>query len=138
MSLNLNSYMRSHVARLTVNVKTNVRSAIPHIKPLLDEEVLERQRLWNEQRMAQAAHAQQSMMMAPPPAVVDPATGYPMDASGNYALPAALLAQYPALAQVNWSAPEMSGGGGGAGLPKKKPNEVCDSTGGPPYPQMGP
>ena len=29
--------MHSHVAKLTVNVKTNVRSAIPHIKPLLDE-----------------------------------------------------------------------------------------------------
>lgn len=37
------------------------------------------------------------------------APSYPMDASGNYALPAALLAQYPALAQMNWNAPEMSG-----------------------------
>ena len=28
--------------------------------------------------------------------------GYPMDASGNYTLPAALLAQYPALATLSW------------------------------------
>lgn len=76
------------------------------IKPLLDEEMLERQRLWQEQRMQQQA---QSMMMQPQ---IDPATGYPIDASGHYALPAALLAQYPALAQVNWSAPEMAGGSG--------------------------
>ena len=35
----------------------------------------------------------------------------PMDAGGNQQwLPAALLAQYPALAQVNWSAPEMNSG----------------------------
>jgi len=76
------------------------------IKPLLDEELLERQRVWNEQRMQQA---QQSMMMAP----VDPNTGYPIDAAGNYALPAAILAQYPALAQVNWAAQDMGGAGSG-------------------------
>jgi len=75
------------------------------IKPLLDEELLERQRVWNEQRMQQA---QQSMMMAP----VDPSSGYPIDAAGNY-LPAALLAQYPALAQVNWGAQDMGGSGSG-------------------------
>lgn len=82
------------------------------IKPLLDEEMLERQRLWNEQRMQQA-HAQGMVMQAPgmmmPPGM-DPNTGgYPMDASGNYALPQALLAQYPALAQMNWGAGEMGG-----------------------------
>ncbi|KAK3943263.1 putative transcriptional regulator [Diplogelasinospora grovesii] len=85
------------------------------IKPLLDEEMLERQRLWNEQRMQQAA-AQGMVMQAPgmmmPPGM-DPNTGaYPMDASGNYALPQALLAQYPALAQMNWG-PDMAGGGSG-------------------------
>ena len=37
-----------------------------------------------------------------PPIPVD-AQGFPMDASGNYALPAALLAQYPALATLSWS-----------------------------------
>lgn len=98
------------------------------IKPLLDEEFMERQRVWQEQHMqaaqqAQAAAAQQqNMMMAqqrppsplpPLPQQVDPATGYPIDAAGNYALPAALLAQYPALAQVNWAQADMSGTGSG-------------------------
>jgi transcription factor CRZ1 len=55
------------------------RSKTGHIciKPLLDEEAIERQ------------------------VPVDQA-GYPMDASGNYTLPAALLAQYPALATLSW------------------------------------
>jgi hypothetical protein len=75
------------------------------IKPLLDEEVLERQRQWQEQRMQQ--NMAQSMA---PPMGIDPTTGYPMDASGQYTLPAALLAQYPALAQMNWNAQEMAGG----------------------------
>lgn len=44
-----------------------------------------------------------------PQMTLDPATGYPIDASGNYSLPAALLQQYPALAQMNWSAPDASG-----------------------------
>ena len=72
------------------------------IKPLLDEEVMERQRQWQEQRMQenmQNMSAQQNMGMD---------GAYPMDASGNYMLPAALLAQYPALAQMNWSGPEMN------------------------------
>ncbi|KAK3323915.1 hypothetical protein B0T19DRAFT_216859 [Cercophora scortea] len=82
------------------------------IKPLLDEEMLERQRLWNEQRMQQAP--QQGMVMQGPgmmmPPGMDPNTGaYPTD---NYALPQALLAQYPALAQMNWSN-DMGGGGSG-------------------------
>ncbi|PKS10635.1 hypothetical protein jhhlp_002390 [Lomentospora prolificans] len=74
------------------------------IKPLLDEETLERQRIWQEQRMQQnMAHdlAAQGQMMGP-------TAGFPMDAGSSYALPAALLAQYPALAQVNWAAAEMS------------------------------
>ncbi|KAM4059355.1 zinc finger, C2H2 type domain-containing protein [Hirsutella rhossiliensis] len=77
------------------------------IKPLLDEEMIERQRLWQEQRM------QQNMaqnMAAPQPMAMDAPTGYPMDAGGNYALPAALLAQYPALAQMNWSQADAGGG----------------------------
>jgi hypothetical protein len=41
---------------------------------------------------------------------MDPTGAYPIDANGNYALPAALLAQYPALAQMNWSATDMGGG----------------------------
>ncbi|EFX00366.1 c2h2 type zinc finger domain containing protein [Grosmannia clavigera kw1407] len=83
------------------------------IKPLLDEETLERHRAWQEQNMAAQAAAQQNMMLSQPPPQVDPNTGYPMDASGNYILPAALLAQYPALAQVNWAAVDMSGAGSG-------------------------
>ncbi|ORY65792.1 uncharacterized protein BCR38DRAFT_340283 [Pseudomassariella vexata] len=70
------------------------------IKPLLDEEMLERQRLWNEQRMAQNMAAQQQVMG------MDPNVYPPMDASG-FALPASLLAQYPALAQMNWQAQDM-------------------------------
>jgi hypothetical protein len=65
------------------------------IKPLLDEEAIERQRVWQEQRI-QNMHMQQ-----PQPVAVD-ANGFPLDASGQYALPAALLAQYPALATLNW------------------------------------
>lgn len=73
------------------------------IKPLLDEEMIERQRQWREQQM------QQNVSLAPQPMGMDPTTGYSMDASGNFALPAALLAQYPALAQMSWSGPEMGG-----------------------------
>ncbi|KAL5596811.1 hypothetical protein BROUX41_006505 [Berkeleyomyces rouxiae] len=66
------------------------------IKPLLDEEALERQRAWQEQQMAQ------NMPQTMPPQMIGP-DGYPIDDSGGYALPQALLAQYPALAQMNWS-----------------------------------
>ena len=67
------------------------------IKPLLDEEAIDRQRVWQEQRIQNMHNMQQ-----PQPIAVD-ANGFPMDASGNYALPAALLAQYPALATLSWS-----------------------------------
>ncbi|CAK7565785.1 MAG: DNA-binding transcription factor [Sporothrix epigloea] len=84
------------------------------IKPLLDEEFIERQRVWQEQQMQARAAAQQNMLLVQqPPPQLDPATGYPVDAAGNYVLPAALLAQYPALAQVNWSQIDMSGTGSG-------------------------
>ncbi|KAI1158557.1 hypothetical protein F5B18DRAFT_81121 [Nemania serpens] len=68
------------------------------IKPLLDEEMIERQRIWQEQHMQMAAAqnmAQQQVMM-------DPGV-YPGMDTGAFGLPAALLAQYPALAQMNWS-----------------------------------
>jgi transcription factor CRZ1 len=77
------------------------------IKPLLDEEMLERQRLWQEQRMQQSM---QQNLAAPMGMTNVDANAYPMDPSGHYALPAALLAQYPALAQVNWSAQDMGSG----------------------------
>jgi hypothetical protein len=78
------------------------------IKPLLDEEMIERQRQWQEQRMHQ--DMAQNLGAAPGAMGMDPGAAYPMDASGNYALPAALLAQYPALAQISWSAGDMGGG----------------------------
>lgn len=68
------------------------------IKPLLEEEMIERQRQWQEQRLQNM-----TQNIAPQPMAMDASNGYPMDAGGNYALPAALLAQYPALAQLNWS-----------------------------------
>ncbi|ETS01683.1 hypothetical protein M419DRAFT_141391 [Trichoderma reesei RUT C-30] len=77
------------------------------IKPLLDEEMVERQRQWQEQRMQQ----NMAQNMANPQVMgMDAGPAYPMDASGNYTLPQALLAQYPALAQMNWSATDMGGG----------------------------
>lgn len=77
------------------------------IKPLLDEEMMERQRLWQEQRMHQ-----NMTQMAPPPGAMgmDATAAYPVDPSGNYMLPAALLAQYPALAQMNWATTEVNTG----------------------------
>ncbi|KAK9775770.1 hypothetical protein AB5N19_05158 [Seiridium cardinale] len=72
------------------------------IKPLLDEEMLERQRVWQEQRMASMAHN-----MAAQQVVMDPGMYQPMDPNGGFTLPASLLAQYPALAQVNWQAQDM-------------------------------
>ncbi|KAI1395382.1 hypothetical protein F4819DRAFT_195072 [Hypoxylon fuscum] len=71
------------------------------IKPLLDEEMMERQRIWQEQRMQSMA---QNMAQ---PQVMDPNV-YPGMDTGGYALPAALLAQYPALAQMNWGQNDMS------------------------------
>lgn len=65
------------------------------IKPLLDEEAIERQRQWQEQRMTM--HNMQQ------PQIAIDANGFPIDASGNYTLPAALLAQYPALAGLSWN-----------------------------------
>ncbi|KAI9053436.1 hypothetical protein LZ554_002394 [Drepanopeziza brunnea f. sp. 'monogermtubi'] len=86
----------------------NLRSHLPGricIKPLLDEEAIERHRVWNEQRMQNMHNMQQ-----PQPLGLDP-NGFPIDSSGNYALPAALLAQYPALAGLSWDS-----GQGDAGL----------------------
>lgn len=63
------------------------------IKPLLDEEAMERQRVFDEQMMNQNM---QAGGMAPPP----PVNGNLQN--GGFAFPAALLAQYPALQQIQW------------------------------------
>ncbi|KAF4977756.1 hypothetical protein FZEAL_5775 [Fusarium zealandicum] len=76
------------------------------IKPLLDEEMMERQRLWHEQRMQQ--NMAQNMAVASGMGM--DGSMYPMDPSSTPMLPAALLAQYPALAQMNWSTPDVGGG----------------------------
>lgn len=61
------------------------------IKPLLDEEAAERQRLFDEQMLGQQGMA---------PGMVPPQA---MDVTGtSFTLPAALLAQYPALQGLQW------------------------------------
>lgn len=70
--------------------------------------MLERQRQWQEQRVAQNMQNMAQNMGAP--MGMDPNSVYPMDASGNYMLPAALIAQYPALAQMTWNGSDMGGG----------------------------
>ncbi|KAI1333246.1 hypothetical protein F5Y16DRAFT_355226 [Xylariaceae sp. FL0255] len=72
------------------------------IRPLLDEEMVERQRAWQEQHMQMAA----AQNMAQQQAMMDPNLYPGMDQTA-YGLPAALLAQYPALATMNWSANDM-------------------------------
>jgi len=65
------------------------------IKPLLEEEANERQRAWmEEQQQAQVAAG----LVAPQPMLQQPQ----MDMMNNF-LPAALLQQYPALANIDWS-----------------------------------
>ncbi|KAK5171467.1 DNA-binding transcription factor [Saxophila tyrrhenica] len=67
------------------------------IKPLLDEEAAERQKAWmEEQQQAQVAAG----LVAPQPLMQQPQQ---VDMMGNF-LPAALLAQYPALAGLDWNA----------------------------------
>ncbi|RMZ78838.1 hypothetical protein DV738_g3556, partial [Chaetothyriales sp. CBS 135597] len=67
------------------------------IRPLLDEEATERR---NQQMIEQQQHMQFNLQPAPQPLLmgIDAATG-----TGGFALPAALLAQYPALQHVDWS-----------------------------------
>ncbi|KAI1872623.1 hypothetical protein JX265_005503 [Neoarthrinium moseri] len=74
------------------------------IKPLLDEEMLERQRIWQEQRMQNMAAQNMAAQHA---AAMDPGMYPPMDPNQGFALPASLLAQYPALAQMNWQSNDM-------------------------------
>jgi hypothetical protein len=76
------------------------------IKPLLDEEAAERQRVFQEQMMAQ--HGMQGGMQAPPPQLMDMS-------SGTFTLPQALLAQYPALQGLQWDQLGNGGPGGDEG-----------------------
>ncbi|MCJ1368254.1 hypothetical protein MMC16_007396 [Acarospora aff. strigata] len=79
------------------------------IKPLLDEEALERQRLYNEQMLvgSHQAHQQHQQhgnnsmhgLSGPGPGPMDLSGG---NNSGGFTLPAALLAQYPALQGLQW------------------------------------
>jgi hypothetical protein len=73
------------------------------IKPLLEEERLERQNramMEQQQQHQQAQFMQGGLQPVPPPLMVgmDPTTG-----AGGFSLPAALLAQYPALQNIDWS-----------------------------------
>ncbi|OAL37190.1 hypothetical protein AYO20_03366 [Fonsecaea nubica] len=73
------------------------------IKPLLEEEKAERQnRAMMEQQQQQQAHFahQGGLQPLPQPMMIgmDPTTG-----AGGFALPAALLQQYPALQNIDWS-----------------------------------
>ncbi len=65
------------------------------IRPLLDEEAFERQRVWQEQHYGQNMQQQQHISLDQ--------NGFPIDPNGNYVLPARLLEQYPALANLTWA-----------------------------------
>ncbi|KAF2759600.1 hypothetical protein EJ05DRAFT_303264 [Pseudovirgaria hyperparasitica] len=84
------------------------------IRPLLDEEAQERG--WQEEQQMQQQNGMMSTMVPPIPGMemsagsafgqysgpsMDSGMGMP-GSSGGYALPAALLAQYPALAGLQW------------------------------------
>ncbi len=73
------------------------------IKPLLDEEAMERQRLYDEQMMAQNQNQnvpQGGLMLQPPS----------QNINGGFTLPAALLVQYPALQGLQWDQLGQAGG----------------------------
>lgn len=82
------------------------------IKPLLDEEAQERrnkQFMQHQQAQQQAAMQQQAQYMpVPPPMMVPEMAGGVQPA---FALPAALMAQYPQLANIDWNAISSQGMG---------------------------
>lgn len=104
------------------------------IKPLLDEEAAERQRAYlaqqqphagddfaqqfaqQQQHLAAPAYPQFGLMGAPPPPQdLLSAPGSGGTGALNF-LPQALLEQYPALANIDWSALAAGGSGAGSGL----------------------
>lgn len=67
------------------------------IKPLLDEEAMERQRVYDEQMMGQSQNMHVAAQIpAPNPLNINGGTG------SGFTLPAALLLQYPALQGLQW------------------------------------
>lgn len=96
------------------------------IKPLLDEEAIERQRVWQEQQQMAVHNMQQIPQQM---AISVDAIGFPVDASRNYTLPAALLAQYPALATLSWSDLQGENGPGDGGGRGSNGGESGDRSG---------
>ena len=71
------------------------------IKPLLDEEAAERERSrMMEAQQSQAAYPVGSLQPVQPTMTYMDPSGH---GGGNFALPAALLAQYPQLGSIDWS-----------------------------------
>ncbi|KAJ5257204.1 hypothetical protein N7478_013308 [Penicillium angulare] len=70
------------------------------IKPLLDEESQERERVLMEQQQQQQPSGH--LQPVPQPLVMPSVPGMDGQSSGNFVLPAALLAQYPALQTLQW------------------------------------
>ena len=81
------------------------------IKPLLEEEARERRAAMMEQANQEAMQQQQTGMQPQPGQMGYAANPAPVDMSGM-TLPAALLAQYPALAGIQWDALPPAGSGG--------------------------
>ena len=72
------------------------------IKPLLDEESQERERVALEQQQQQQQQPSAHLQPTPQPLVMRGTPGMDGQSSGNFVLPAALLAQYPALQTLQW------------------------------------
>ncbi|KAI9793550.1 MAG: DNA-binding transcription factor [Peltula sp. TS41687] len=68
------------------------------IKPLLDEEAAQHQRAWNDNQVMSQGQGQG---LSPSP-VLDTMDMGAVDTGAGYTLPQALLAQYPALANLTW------------------------------------
>ena len=89
------------------------------IKPLLDEEAAERRgKYFQEQQEALSYANAGGLQPVPQPLMVpsnsaDPNNGLAGGANGGFILPAALLAQYPALQNIDWTALANSQQGGG-------------------------
>ncbi|KAJ5184684.1 Zinc finger C2H2 [Penicillium cf. griseofulvum] len=72
------------------------------IKPLLDEESQERDRVLLEHQQQQQQSPSGHLQPIPQPLVMPNMPGMDGQSTGNFVLPAALLAQYPALQTLQW------------------------------------